>query len=110
MCVCVEMSFYIGESKIEGKGVLASRDLKQGQSVGVGIQWEFGWIIPSPVITDHLGRWINHSYKPNTELRWDWKKWAWIIVTTKSVSRNEELTLDYSDTPPYIEGPLPHYV
>ena len=103
------MAFYIGPSQIEGKGVLATRTLQKGERIGEAIVYEpwFGWL-PIPMITEHLGVWVNHSYQPNAELRWI--NYAWQIVTIKQVKRDDEITVDYSHTPWYIEGALAHYV
>lgn len=104
------MAFRIGPSKIQGKGVLATRPLKKGESLGEVIVYEWwGWL-PSPQITEDLGVWVNHSYEPNAELQWRGTPKAWHLVMTKPVKRGGEITIDYADTPWYIEGPLSHYV
>lgn len=103
------MSFKIGPSKIQGKGVLSTKMLRKGESVGEGIQFNWmGGLLPMPQITDHLGKWINHSYRPTSELRW--RNGAWHVVIVHDLPSNEEITLDYSHTPWYIEGALSHYV
>ena len=103
--------YHIGPSNIHGDGVIASDHLKKGDRVGLGIVWEWtgmGGLIPLPIVTDDLGKWINHSYAPNAYLKWH--KGAWHIVTNGPVARGQELTLDYAHTPFYIEGACAHYV
>jgi len=106
--------FKVGASKIQGKGVLAAHKLEKGDSVGQAIEYEWwGGIIPLPVITKDLGVWINHSYKPNAMLEWRSEKGqpsAWYLVTTEPIEKGGEVTLNYEDTPWYIEGARPHYV
>ena len=101
-------SFKIGPSNIHGKGVLALRHLKKGDSLGEAIIYEWWGIFPIPSITKDLGIWINHSYKPNSNLKW--KHSAWHLVTTEPIETGEEVSLNYEDTPWYIEGARPEYV
>jgi SET domain-containing protein len=51
-----------------------------------------------------LGIWINHSYNPNTVLKW--RNNAWHIVANKKINPGEEITNNYSNAPWYIDGPL----
>src|SRR5437867_53725 len=84
----------IGESKIQGKGVMATRDLLPGSLVGVGIGYRMGLF---PSVTEDLGAWINHSYKPNAQLMsLDGQYW---IVSTTFIPQDDEITLDYRKTP-----------
>lgn len=106
--------FHIGASKIEGRGVIASRDLKRGESVGEGIQFsKLLGLVKVPHITPHLGVWINHSYTPTASLQKrnvGTEQEAWHIVANQRLRRGDELTLDYNACPWYIQGALPHYV
>lgn len=108
------MAFKIGPSKIHGQGVVSTKNLECGESVGEAIVLEWLWgVVPVPVITKDLGVWINHSYTPTTDLKWmskDGCPKAWHLVAARDLSRGDELTLDYAHTPWYIEGALPHYV
>ena len=104
----MDPSFVIGKSHIHGNGVIAAKTLHANKSVGKGIVFVRHFLIPVPIVTQHLGKWINHSYTPNTVLRW--RNGAWHIVTSKKIPSGTELTLNYSNTPWYIEGPYPEYV
>ena len=100
--------FVIGKSRIHGNGVIAVQKIYAGQSIGEGIVFVWHLLVPLPIVTEHLGKWINHSSTPNTGLRW--RNGAWHLVANRDVMRGEEMTLNYADTPWYIEGPQPDYV
>ena len=101
-------TFLIGDSKIHGKGVLAAKPLIAGESVGEGITFEW-WVgvIKVPIVTEDIGVWINHSYKPTARL--ERRDGGWHIVANQNLQQGTEITLNYSDTPWYIQGPLPYY-
>lgn len=94
----------IGESKIHGKGVLATRDLGAGSWIGVGIGYRMGFI---PAITSDFGAWINHSFNPSASLMF-FNGCYW-VVATKPLSKDDEITVDYRKTPWYVRKPEPHF-
>ncbi len=96
--------FYVSQSPIHGKGLFATYDLSKNQDLGIGIKF-YGGIVP--YVTEQPGSLINHSYQPNAHLKW--QKDGWHIRSSRKVSKDTELTLNYSNTPWYIQGPLPHY-
>jgi len=112
-------NYIIADSSIHGKGVFAKKKLRKGERIGLGINFIFGlW----PIITDYLGGWINHcdtkegNNGSNVELKWDESLEAyvnegdgWYIIAKRDIKKGEELFLDYSKTPFYIEGPQDHY-
>lgn len=104
--------FYLAESRIHGKGIFSSHALQPGESIGEAIC--FDWFGLWPYITKDLGVWINHSYTANARLEWmpgqhPLQSGAWHIAALGPLPANTELTLDYRETPFYIEGPLAHY-
>ncbi len=102
------MSYIIGDSKIHGKGIIAVKDFEPGEKIDKGIV--FHWyldLIPIPYVTNHFGKWINHSYNPSACLRWDGVDW--FVVAAKRINKKEEITVNYSHTPWYIEGPRSYY-
>lgn len=100
--------FYVGESKIAGKGIFAARDIKKGEIV---------FVMKGKVIRAHMktkkeaidnpnmigidkdtwidpkipGSHINHSCNPNLGTRG--RYW---FVSLRSVKKEEEMTFDYS--------------
>jgi SET domain-containing protein len=106
--------FVIKDSKIHGKGVFAKKNLKKDEIIGIGIRFVLGFI---PYITDDFGSLINHCERSNTKLVWyyaddkgkETPEMGWYIVASKPVKKGEELLLNYSNTPFYIQGPLSHY-
>lgn len=111
------INFEIKDSSIHGKGVFSTKSLKQGERIGLAIRFVFRLF---PVITDDLGVWINHcpvsNKKMNAILEWDDSDKAysesgvgWYLVASKRIKENEEIFMDYADTPFYIEGPQDYY-
>jgi SET domain-containing protein len=58
-----------------------------------------------PMITADFGAWINHSWTPNTYLKWNTESGVWDVVASQDLIRDSELTLDYRDTPFYVKKP-----
>jgi SET domain-containing protein len=98
------MKYYKAKSKIHGTGVFVKRNIRKNEPIGVGIEFILNCI---PNVTEHFGVWINHSYTPNTRLKYFNDEW-WIF-SNKNIRPGTELTVDYRKTPWYIEGPMPHY-
>ena len=96
--------FYIGPSQIHGDGVIANCQIFPGESIGEGIIFIWSFV---PVITDHLGVWINHCYKPNANLQWINN--AWHIVANQTIYPHQEITTNYANTPWYIDKPRFYY-
>jgi len=114
----VDKTYYIGDSKIHGKGVIASRNLKDDEIVGLGIAFRCYCI---PYVTPEFGSFINHSYNPTAYLYWhdgqcldayqgELFDMGWYVRTQKPLKRGQEITVNYNHTPWYIEGPKEHYV
>jgi len=88
--------WYVGASQIAGRGVFAGRDYPAGDKIAQGItKWG--------KITD-FGSWINHSWTPNTQLDVDW-----YLRTITPVAKNTEFTLDYRQTPWFVDKPDPKW-
>lgn len=104
------MKIYIGKSKLDGKGIFAARNIKEGEIVsiikGKIINWvvidkktsAFGpnwigcgknkWIDPKPPFN-----YLNHSCNPNVGI-----KGSKIVVALKNIQKGEEILIDYSIT------------
>lgn len=105
-------TYYIGDSDIHGKGVMAARNLRKDEIVGLGIAFR----VVIPYVTPEFGSYINHSYSPTAYLWWydgienSEDEMGWYVRAIKPIRRDQEITVNYNDTPWYIEGALPHYV
>lgn len=97
----------IGSSRIHGNGVFITRRLRQNTKIGVGIRYLLGVI---SIITSDFGSMINHSTNPTAQLRYSSDEGTWNIYTLKVLSKNAEVTIDYNDTPWFIEGPMEWYI
>jgi len=103
------MKIYIGESKLHGKGLFASRDIKKGEIIFIikgkkinflihnkkqakiaGFNWigfsKNMWINPV-----HYGLYYNHSCEPNSAI-----KGRVTVVAIRNIKKGEEITFDYS--------------
>ena len=96
--------YHIGTSQIHGKGVIATYEIRKEESVGEGIVFVLYFV---PLITSDLGVWINHSYHPNATL--PWINNAWHIVANIKINPGDEITVNYSNAPWYINGPGYYY-
>ena len=67
--------FYISKSKIHGVGVFSRKELNKNTIIGIAMTninpFNFIFI---PDITQDLGKFINHSYKPNAYLYYNKNK------------------------------------
>lgn len=102
---------YIGDSGIEGKGLLAGEDIKKGDLIQringlktkkvikntTEAQEIFNWIGTgknSWINTDETPfRYVNHSCDPNSAIIG-----TKTVVATKDIKNGEEITMDYSLT------------
>lgn len=91
----------IRNSKIHGKGVFAINDIEPS-AIHEGIV--FKWGIPQ---VTKFGSMINHSYKPNTHL--EKINGKYYLVNNKKINKGDEITVDYSNTPWYIQRPNPKW-
>tara|TARA_R100001086_G_C11714355_1_gene225076 strand:- start:43 stop:369 length:327 start_codon:yes stop_codon:yes gene_type:complete len=95
-------SLTVKKSSIEGLGLFAEQDIKQGSNLGMSHV-----SIGSGIIRTPMGGFINHANEPNTikvELKINntddpllkvaTKKWN--LVTTKDIKKGEEVTVRYT--------------
>ena len=88
-------NYYLSDSKIHGKGVFAAKDYIKDELIDVGIRGLF--------ITNGFGTMINHSYNPNTYLHRNGINYNVHALT--NIKKDDELTLNYNNTPWFIDGP-----
>jgi len=98
--------YLIGKSKIHGKGVILTRDVKEdetlfkftGESIKNNLDWYHGsnwlqvgyleWIIPAP---GTVGNFLNHSCNPTAGV-----KGRNTIVAMRPLKKGDEVTIDYA--------------
>lgn len=98
------MKYEISESKIEGKGVIATKNLKKGDYIGIAIKnIQYGGILFN--ITEELGKYINHAEDATGKLIKQGDKY--ILKAKKAIKKGEEVAVNYYNTPWFILGPNP---
>jgi len=100
-------NYYIDNSKIHGKGVFINRDLYEGSKIGKVIDYHY---LIFPYVTNFLGKWINHSDKPNCKIFYDNEKKIYNLYTIQDLKRDSELLMDYNQTPWYILKPEENFI
>lgn len=101
-----QKNFRIGDSNIHGVGLIANRDLKKNQIIGIAIYYS---LYCKPTVTNSFGKWVNHSYSANSYLYFEPKKNIYFLVANKDIFKNEEITANYNYTPWFIKKPESHY-
>jgi len=97
-------NFYLGSSPIHGTGVFAQRTIQPGGKIEVGIDFDPIFHLV-PYVTKNFGAWINHTNQPNSHLEYVDSKWYLVASTT--IQRDQEITMNYQNTPWYIMPPDP---
>ena len=95
----------IKKSNIHGVGIFAVEEINKNKRIGIGINYKFYFI---PIITDKFGSLINHSYKPNCKLKY--YNYSYYVVANKKINKNEEITLNYNNTPWFISDAEKYYI
>jgi hypothetical protein len=92
-------SFKIEKTPRKGYSLFSTKDFKKGDKVGVvlsttpskkGRNIHDGWYE-----TDMIGRYINHSGKPNTELKKNGEEV--LLYATRDINGGDEVTVHYGD-------------
>ena len=91
--------YAIKKSKIHGNGIITNKSIKKHKKVGIVLYYKYFFI---PYKTDNLGKYLNHSFDNNCRIIY--KDKMYYLLTTKDVKPNEELTINYDDTPWFILG------
>lgn len=94
--------YYIGPSKIHGKGVIANKFIPSAEIIDIAIHHHF-YLYPE--ITSNFGSMINHSYQANSYLHKEKDKYY--VVASRPIRRHEEITVNYHHTPWFISKPDP---
>lgn len=96
----------IKKSSIHGKGVFTEKRFVKREKIDVGIE-HFLYFFPS--ITN-FGSMINHSWSPTAELSYSDKDNVYYVFALKDIDENVEVTLNYEDTPWFVDKPKEDYV
>ncbi|QKF94639.1 SET domain-containing protein [Fadolivirus algeromassiliense] len=98
-------NFKLAPSPIHGTGTFANKLIPRKHIIGVCIYH----ILLMPFITDDFGKWINHSYNPNSIVHYNEKNNKYYIVAIKDINPDEEITINYNHTPWFIKKAQSHY-
>jgi hypothetical protein len=96
-------NYRIDKSNINGQGVIATEKIKKDEIVDVAIY--FYYFVP--VVTKHIGQYVNHQNNNNCELHYENKRY--FFKACKDIYPEEELTMDYNKTPWYVMKSMPWY-
>lgn len=102
----------IGESKIEGQGVIATEEIDPKTVIGF-VTWPYiaGRHQAFRSLTQ-MGKKINHSYEPNAMLEKTQVgpgMFVYRLVATERIHPKEEVTVNYNGHEPDFAGAEPHY-
>jgi len=99
-------NFILKKSNIHGLGIHSNKNIKKNQIIGVTIYYIYYFF---PIITTDLGKWLNHSYNPNSFLYYSPENKIYYLIANQYISKDTEITVDYRHTPWFIKKPEPHY-
>ena len=88
--------FYIEDSPTKGKSLFSNRSFKKGEEVGKYLSKTKtlnGRQIDDLWETDVIGRYANHSSKPNTKAIK--KNGEVILIAVRDIDKDQEVTLEY---------------
>ncbi|MGD2072024.1 MAG: SET domain-containing protein [Candidatus Thorarchaeota archaeon] len=88
--------YSIEKSKIHGKGVFATKDFQPGEFINIAAICKGDTSSNLAFLITKFGRYINHSYKPNSELKF--YEDIYRMYATKHIKKGEEMTVDYTKT------------
>jgi SET domain-containing protein len=110
-------------SKKKGKGVFAKKNIAKGVTIDIAYiilvsesDWDligdtvlsnysFAWDDPKckgeydSAISFSISQFINHSYNPNVEYRYNYKNKSIEYISIRSISKGEEITVNYNGSP-----------
>jgi len=100
--------FVIDKSNIDGKGAIASQNIKKGELIGTAITDEVGMrgylnknAIGQYDTRTRLGRVLNHQDKENAIQKSENNTLN--VYAKDSISEGEEITINYINAPDYID-------
>ena len=94
------MKYYIDKSNIHGKGVFAKENIPKNTHLGILVKFKFYL----PFKQGLLGKYLNHSHIENCRFQYLKNKNIYMLVSNKTINKNEELTINYNKTPWFVAG------
>lgn len=94
-----DIKWYISNSPIEGEGVFAAKDIFYGEIIDIAVV--------SMVKISFFCSKINHSWNPCAKLVKNLNNYD--VVTIQNISKDQEITINYNDTPFFIQKPNPKW-
>ena len=85
----------ISDSRISGNGLMAQNAIPKGTKIGTAVTDNAGHIT-------YMGSQINHQFNCNARLVENEAKGC-DLIAIKDIPQGEEITVDYKDTPWYID-------
>ena len=99
--------YFVKKSQIHGNGIFASTTILKNEIIDNVIKYKYYFI---PYISSKLGSTVNHcTINYNTKLQYNYKKQLYDLVAINQINKNDEILLNYWDTPFYIEKPSKNY-
>ena len=102
--------FHICKSNIDGKGIIASQNVKKGEFIGAAIDDEEMIRSKDGIHRDtrtRLGRTLNHQDKENTIQKSEDNTLN--VYAKNNIKEGEEITLNYKNAPDYIDKNIEGY-
>jgi hypothetical protein len=100
------MKYTLGKSTIQGVGIFSTETIQPHESIDIAIDFYRDCF---PIITEYIGKWVNHSFKNNIYLEYNPDDRKYYFKATELILPDTELLLNYKNTPWYIMKPLPWY-
>ena len=81
-------NIYLDKSPLEGIGVFTKKAFNKGDYLGEAVV-----NVKGSFLKTEIGRFVNHSCKPNCTI--DWENNSFAVYANKDLKEKEELTMDY---------------
>ena len=91
--------FYVATSNIAGEGLFATEPAKKDQRLFKALDLDH-------TIRKEVRK-VNHCHNPNTYLVKEVD--GWWVYAKRDLAKDEELSIDYRDTPDFIKKPEPEW-